>query len=67
MTGIRTTKSSVTFTSAFQLNGFDGLAPAGTYDVETDEEIIEGNDRTVYRRVATILYVRSDGMTSTLR
>jgi hypothetical protein len=60
---VRTTRSSVTFRSPFRLVGIDHLQPAGTYDVETDEDIIEGNEHTVYRRVATILYVRSAGMT----
>ena len=66
MTGIRTTKSSVTFRSAFQLKGFDRLEPAGTYEVETDEEIIEGNDHTIYRRVATLLFLRGGDITRTL-
>lgn len=38
-----------------------GLRPAGTYDVDTDEECIEGNRRTAYLRVATILHVHSLG------
>jgi len=60
---IRTSRSSVTFHSPFQLKSLDEPQPAGTYDVETEEEIIEGNERTVYRRVATLLYVRGTGIT----
>jgi hypothetical protein len=66
MTGVRTTKTTVTFRSAFRLTGFDGPEPAGTYDLEVDEEIIEGNDRTVYRRIATLLILRSGGTTRTM-
>lgn len=66
MTGIRTTKSSVTFRSAFQLKGLDQPEPAGTYEVEVDEEIIEGNERTIYRRIATLLILRSGSTTRTV-
>jgi len=60
---VRTTRSSVTFRSPFRLPGIDELQPAGTFDIEIDEDAIEGNEHTVYRRVATILYVRSGGTT----
>lgn len=66
MTGVRTTKSTVTFRSPFQLTGFDRPESAGTYDLEVDEEIIEGNDRTVYRRIATLLVLPSGGTTRTI-
>ncbi len=62
-TAIRTTKSRVTFRAPFSLRGIDGVQPAGSYDVDTDEEAIEGNGHTVYRRVATILYLTSHGVT----
>ena len=60
---LRTTRSSVTFAAPFKLKALDVAQPAGTYSVETDEEIIEGNERTVYRRVATLLYIQRDGTT----
>lgn len=63
---LRTTRSSVTFTAPFDLKGITGTLPAGSYDVETEEEIIEGMSHTVYLRVATLLYVRTVGMTRTL-
>lgn len=53
----RTTRSTVTFTAAFRLAAVGETLPPGRYDVDTDEEAIEGNDRTVYRRTATLLYV----------
>lgn len=61
---LRTTKSSVTFAAPFKLPEFVEAQPAGTYDVLTDEEIVEGNDRTVYFRVATFLYVTHGDTTS---
>ncbi len=63
MTGTRTTRASVTFRHPFELFGFDRLAPPGTYDVDTEEEIIEGNDWTAYRRIATVLHLRIGGRT----
>ena len=60
---LRITRSHVTFDEPFKLKGRDEILSAGSYDVETDEEIIESNERTVYRRVATRLYIRSTGMT----
>ena len=61
--GIRTTQSRVTFANPFTLPELDGAQPAGTYLVETDEEIIQGNERTAYIRVATLLHVESAGKT----
>jgi len=58
---LRTTSSTVTFASPFRLKDFTTAQAAGTYKVETDEEIIEGNERTVYRRVATLLYLHNGG------
>lgn len=62
MTGLRTTRSSVCFHAPFCLSGFDAALPAGDYEIDTEERIIEGNERTVYVRVATLLYLRSTGM-----
>ncbi len=61
---VRTTRSSVTFAAPFKLKALDAVQPAGTYAVETDEEIIEGNERTVYRRIATLLFIPRDGTTA---
>ena len=56
---IRTTRTQVTFKAPFTLPELRGLQPAGTYEVDTDEECIEGNEHTVYLRVATVLQVHS--------
>jgi hypothetical protein len=51
----RTTKSTVMFTRPFNLNGFDGEQPAGSYSVETDEELLEEVSFPAYRRMATMM------------
>lgn len=63
---LRTTRTSITFKAPFRLAALDEGLPAGVYDIDTEEEIIEGNERTVYLRVATLLYVRTNGMVQTL-
>lgn len=62
---IRTTKSTVTFHAPFSIPSISGEQPAGTYEIEIDEEVIEGIERTAYRHVATLLYVRTPGGTRT--
>ena len=51
----RTLSTAVTFRGPFSLPGIDRLLPAGTYTVETDEELIEGLSFYAYRRVATMI------------
>jgi hypothetical protein len=58
---LRTTRSSVTFKAPFRLSAFDHALPAGTYAIDTEEEIVEGNERTVYIRIATLLHLRTSG------
>jgi len=60
---LRTSKSVVTFKGPFSLPELEGLLPAGDYRIETDEEIIEGLERTAYVRRATLLYVESGSTT----
>jgi hypothetical protein len=60
---MRTTKRHVTFTRPFTLSDLDGVQPAGTYLVETDEEEIGGPGFVSYRRIATTIHVRSRGIT----
>jgi hypothetical protein len=61
----RTTKSSVSFRAPFTLQGVEGKLPAGTYDIETDEELVTTSDRTAYRRIATLIHIRTLAMTRT--
>lgn len=53
----RTTTRTVTFTRPFELNGLDGVQPAGSYVVETDEELIDSLSFPVYRRIATWIHL----------
>ena len=55
----RTSRKTVTFARPFSLRGIDGVQPAGTYTVETDEELIEGLSFAAYRRVATVMFLPS--------
>lgn len=49
---IRTTSQSVTFLLPFTVSGIGGSQPAGTYTIETDEELIEGLSFSAYRRTS---------------
>lgn len=63
---MRTTRSQVTFNKPFQLAELDAPLSPGTYEIDTDEEVIEGNERTVYVRTATMIHVRRIGSTRTV-
>ena len=54
---MRTTRKTVTFSKPFSLEGVGRILPAGSYEVITDEELIEGLSFPVYRRVATMMLV----------
>ena len=53
----RTTRKTVEFSHPFSLESIGRILPAGSYEVMTDEELIEGLSFPVYRRVATMLLV----------
>ena len=52
---VRTTSKTVTFMHPFSLAGTDEVQPAGTYTVETDEELLQPSSLPAYRRIATLL------------
>jgi hypothetical protein len=54
---MRSRKEIVTFRHPFQIRGIDRLLPAGSYEVITDEEMIEGLSFASFRRVATMMMV----------
>ena len=56
---VRTSRNAVTFTRPFSLRGIDELQPAGTYTVETDEELLPGVSFAAWRRVATLILLPS--------
>jgi hypothetical protein len=58
---LRTSRHSVTFRFPFSVRGLDGLQPAGTYTIETDEELLEQLSFTAYRRVSTSIVLPLPG------
>lgn len=63
----RTSSRVVTFSRPFTLRGVDGVQPAGSYTVETDEELVDGPSFPVYRRLSTVIVLpgRPGGIVST--
>lgn len=57
----RTTRKSVVFLHPFMLAGIDEELEAGTYIVETVEELIEGLSFVAYRRVSTSIVTTRKG------
>ena len=57
----RTTRKSVTFLHPFSLAGVDGKLEAGTYIVETVEELIDGLSFIAFRRVSTTIEIAAKG------
>lgn len=57
-TPTRTTHRTVTFARPFVLSGLDGAQPAGSYTVETDEELLHGLSFPAYRRLETRIRLR---------
>jgi hypothetical protein len=63
----RTSKKTVTFRRPFNLASYGEELPAGAYNVETDEELLEGISFPVYRRIATLIHLHAHaGLTQTL-
>jgi hypothetical protein len=57
----RTVRSSITLSRPFLLSGFDEPLPAGTYTVETQEELLEGLSFQAFRRTETLLFLKPLG------
>ncbi len=55
---MRTRKSTVIFRKPFVLNRDVGALPAGSYEIEIDEEELGTVDQVAYRRTGVYLYVR---------
>jgi hypothetical protein len=58
---VRTSRKTVTFTRPFSLSAIGEVQPAGSYAVETDEELLPGLSFPAYRRIATLIILRSRG------
>jgi hypothetical protein len=55
---MRTSRKTVTFRHPFLLSGMDAAQPAGSYTVETNEELLEGLSFPAWRRTATVILLR---------
>ena len=53
----RERRTKVVFRHPFRLGGVDRINAAGSYEVVTDEELIEGLSFPVYRRVSTMIFL----------
>jgi len=63
----RTVRDTIVFRRPFVLSGFDEPLPAGSYTVETFEELIEGLSFNAYRRVETLLHLNPQPGQANLR
>ena len=66
MSETRTTRTTLCFRAPFMLASLGELLPAGSYEVDTEEERIPGIERAAYVRVATLLRVQSTGKVETM-
>ena len=53
----RSRRETVTFRHPFRIKGIERQLQAGTYEVVTDEELIEGLSFPSFRRIATMIMV----------
>ncbi len=60
---MRTSRKTVTFRRPFSLSGLDEIQPAGTYTVETNEELLEAVSFPAWRRTMTVILLRPQGGT----
>ncbi|CCV08793.1 conserved hypothetical protein [Mesorhizobium metallidurans STM 2683] len=60
----RTTHSIAHFEAPFMLGGLEGKLPAGDYDIDHDEELIDGMSWLAWRRVATFIHLPARTMKS---
>ena len=57
----RSRREFVTFKHPFRIRSVERLLPEGTYEVITDEEMIEGLSFAAYRRIATMIILPVEG------
>ena len=56
---VRTSQSTVTFVRPFSLSSLDEAQQAGTYTVQTHEELLPGLSFLAWRRTATLIFLPS--------
>lgn len=54
---IRTISKTVTFSHPFRLDGLEEPQPAGDYQIETDEELMDSLSFIGYHRLATLIHL----------
>ncbi len=54
---MRTRHSTVHFDRPFALRGIEEIQPAGDYDIDQDEVLIDGISYIAYRSVATYIHL----------
>ena len=52
---IRSRTEVMVFQHPFRLTGVDRILPAGTYEIISEDELVEGLSFPVYRRVSTFI------------
>ena len=57
----RTTSKTVTFRHPFLLDAFFRVQPAGTYIVDTEEELMDTVQSQVWKRVRTVIRLGGPG------
>lgn len=57
---IRTKHSTLVFCEPFVLAGFDEELAAGTYRIETDEELLDTVSFPTWQRVRAVIHLRPD-------
>lgn len=55
----RTKRTTVRFERPFTLAGVSGDLPAGSYDIDTDEELLDSLSFAAYRRTLTQIHLRN--------
>lgn len=63
----RTTETTVAFRRSFTLLALEGMQPAGTYRLVTEEEQIPGLSFVAFRRTATLLHLPADPVAGVTR
>lgn len=58
---IRTSEKTVTFSHPFYLTAVGEIHSAGTYAVETEEELLHDMSFPAYRRISTRIYLHAPG------
>jgi hypothetical protein len=54
----RTRTETVTFARRFALAGLDEILPPGAYEVELDEELVDGLSFAAYRKVLAVIHLQ---------